>query len=113
MEYLRFKKSKHKGFYDPTSGRRLESIKGYRNRKGIDRFEAIHDPDKYPACVKEKRKETKAWVDKGDGFIILKMDITPQDVDSIIAEETSREARRLTAQETIDVEAYLASLKRR
>lgn len=84
MEYLKFKKRPHPGFYDPSTGKELQSVEGRYNRKGIDEFEVIHDPDKYPKCVMENQKQTKAWIDRGDGFIILKMDISGEEHDSIL-----------------------------
>jgi len=105
MEYIRFRKRPGLGYYDPATGKKLLSIEGRMNRRGIDQFAGIHDPDKYPACVVREKKNIKAWIDRGDGFIILKMDITELKATAIVEVESARDAVKLTAEEIEDVTA--------
>lgn len=81
----------NKGYYDPATGKKLDSIEGRRNRPGVDAI--AHLGWELPECaIGEKR--IRPNVD-----LIMILDITNIEAAEIVARETKFNARKLTDEE--------------
>jgi len=97
MEYIKIEK-KDRGYFDPKTGKKLLSIKGRRNRKGIDGFE--HSGTDYPAydysqMKMVKRKETKT-------NIVYEIKATEREVDTVVLNDSVFNAKRLDPGEIVE-----------
>lgn len=82
-----------KGYYDPRTGKKLDSIEGRRNRPNIDPFK--HLGIVYPEIAQDKHKDKHIeWHEKRPK-LLLKLDITDTEASRI----TELNAKRLTDQE--------------
>ena len=96
-----------KGYYDPRTGKKLDSIEGRRNRPDIDPFK--HLGIIYPKIAQDKHKHKHIeWHEKRPK-LLLKLDITDGDASRI----TELDAKRLTDQEVETLKRELEDLKDR
>lgn len=99
MKYLKFTR-KQNVYKNPRTGQILQSIEGMKNRRGIDEFDVVHDPNKYPNFIKEKKDKIKKEKAVPVRDNIFKMDITDAEFNTIIAgEDTIFDIRELTTKE--------------
>ena len=76
-EWIEYK-SKHKGFYDPRTGKKLNSIKGLKNRPKIDPFMAY--PTGYLDITEDKIIEMRERKHK----VLINLNVSDIDASSIV-----------------------------
>lgn len=94
-QWLKFKKI-DKGYFDPKTGKKLASIKGRRNRPGIDVF--THFGTIYTRQMGKGRS-----VKETENEVILELNITDSEADLLIAEEPELEPYKLTPEEIAEL----------
>ncbi|MBU2177671.1 MAG: hypothetical protein KJ556_21475 [Gammaproteobacteria bacterium] len=83
LKWIKFKKI-DKGYFNPRTGEELVSIKGRRNRPGIDEFS-------HYGYVRTKLMKAGKFISETETETILEFDITDQEATDIINDEPGLE----------------------